>query len=107
MSALGHERPRHPVRTATNVRYASNTDQIFTTQRNNAVGQDRKRFQSRPETAAQRVERRSLKLYLGVASGSIPLLLIPSDARGEARNSISRLEASISFEPATTAAENT
>ena len=48
-----------------------------------------------------------VKPYLEVASGSIPLLLISSDARGEARKSISRLEASISFEPATTAAENT
>lgn len=44
--------------------------------------------------------------YLEVASGSIPLFLIASDARGEARNSISRLEDSISPEPATTAAEN-
>src|SRR5262249_40320991 len=42
-----------------------------------------------------------------VANGSIPLRLIVSDARGEAKNSISRLEPSISFEPATTAAANT
>src|ERR1700704_887822 len=46
-------------------------------------------------------------LYLKVASGSIPLFLIASEARAEARNSISRLEPSISPEPATTAAENT
>src|SRR4051812_10560529 len=46
-------------------------------------------------------------LYLEVASGSIPLILIASDARAEARNSIRRLEPSICFEPATTAAENT
>ena len=45
--------------------------------------------------------------YLEVASGSIPLFLIASEARAEARNSISRLEPSISPEPATTAAENT
>jgi hypothetical protein len=44
--------------------------------------------------------------YPDVASGSIPLFLIASDARAEARNSISRLEPSISPEPATTAAEN-
>jgi hypothetical protein len=44
--------------------------------------------------------------YLEVASGSIPLFLIVSEARGEARNSISRLEPSMSPEPATTAAEN-
>ena len=44
--------------------------------------------------------------YLEVASGSIPLFLIASEARAEARNSISRLEPSISPEPATTAAEN-
>ena len=44
--------------------------------------------------------------YLEVASGSIPLFLIASEARTEARNSISRLEPSISPEPATTAAEN-
>src|ERR1700733_11126732 len=42
----------------------------------------------------------------GLSSGSIPLFLIVSDARAEARNSISRLAASISPEPATTAAEN-
>jgi hypothetical protein len=41
------------------------------------------------------------------ATGSIPLFLIALDARAEARNSISRLEPSISFEPARTAAENT
>jgi hypothetical protein len=45
--------------------------------------------------------------YLEGTSGSIPLFLIASDARAEARNSISCLEASISLEPATTAAENT
>src|SRR5262245_41540508 len=44
--------------------------------------------------------------YLEVASGSIPLFLIASEARAEARNSISRLEPSMSPEPATTAAEN-
>jgi hypothetical protein len=44
--------------------------------------------------------------YLEVASGSIPLFLIASKARAEARNSIRRLEPSISPEPATTAAEN-
>src|SRR5262245_36081743 len=44
--------------------------------------------------------------YLELASGSIPLFLIVSEARAEARNSISLLEASISPEPATTAAEN-
>jgi hypothetical protein len=45
--------------------------------------------------------------YLEVASGSIPLFLIASKARAEVRNSISRLERSISLEPATMAAENT
>jgi hypothetical protein len=45
-------------------------------------------------------------LYLELASDSIPLFLIASEARAEARNSISRLEPSISPEPATTAAEN-
>jgi DNA-binding transcriptional LysR family regulator len=45
--------------------------------------------------------------YSDVPSGSIPLFLMASEARSEARNSISRLEASISPEPATTAAENT
>jgi hypothetical protein len=45
--------------------------------------------------------------YLEVGSGSIPLFLIASEARAEARNSISRLEPSTSPEPATTAAENT
>jgi hypothetical protein len=45
--------------------------------------------------------------YLEVASGSIPLFLITSEARAEARNSISRLQGSISPEPATAAAENT
>jgi hypothetical protein len=45
--------------------------------------------------------------YLEVANGSIPLFLIASEARAEARNSINRLEPSISPEPATTAAENT
>jgi len=49
----------------------------------------------------------SMRAYLEVASGSIPLFLIASVARGEARNSINRLEAALSFEPATTAAENT
>src|SRR6516165_2776000 len=44
--------------------------------------------------------------YLEVASGSIPLFLIASEARAEARNSISRLDPSMSPEPATTAAEN-
>jgi len=44
--------------------------------------------------------------YLELASGSIPLFLIVSEARAEARNSTSRLEPSISLEPATTAAEN-
>src|SRR5215510_4705437 len=44
--------------------------------------------------------------YLEVASGSIPLFLIASEAQAEARNSISRLEPSMSPEPATTAAEN-
>jgi hypothetical protein len=44
--------------------------------------------------------------YLEVASGSIPLFLIVSEARAEARNSISRLEPSMSPESATTAAEN-
>jgi hypothetical protein len=48
-----------------------------------------------------------LTTYLEVATGSIPLFLIASEARAEARNSISRLERSISAEPATTAAENT
>ena len=45
--------------------------------------------------------------YADGPSGSIPLFLMASEARPEARNSISRLEASISPEPATTAAENT
>ena len=45
--------------------------------------------------------------YLEVASGSIPLLLIASVARGEARNSINRFAAALSFESATTAAANT
>jgi hypothetical protein len=44
--------------------------------------------------------------YFEVASGSIPLFLIVSEALAEARNSISRLEPSMSTEPATTAAEN-
>lgn len=56
-----------------------------------------------PRERSSKLEQR----YLKVASGSIPLLLITSDVRGEARNSISRLEASVSFEPATIAAENT
>jgi hypothetical protein len=43
--------------------------------------------------------------YLNVASGSIPLFLIASEACAEARNSINRLESSICPEPATTAAE--
>jgi hypothetical protein len=38
--------------------------------------------------------------YSDVPSGSIPLFLMASEARPEARNSISRLEASISPEPA-------
>ncbi len=46
-------------------------------------------------------------LYLEAASGSIPLFLIVSDARAEARKSIRRLDASGCFEPATTAAANT
>ena len=45
--------------------------------------------------------------YLEAASGSIPLLLIASAARGEARNSINRLEAALSFDSATTAAAKT
>src|SRR5277367_1600770 len=45
--------------------------------------------------------------YLAVASGSIPLLLMASQARVEARKSTSRLEPLISPEPATTAAEKT
>src|SRR5262249_29975906 len=44
--------------------------------------------------------------YFEGARGSIPLFLIASEARAEARNSISRLERSMSPEPATTAAEN-
>lgn len=44
--------------------------------------------------------------YLDAASGSIPLFLITSEARVEARNSISRFELSMSPEPATTPAEN-
>ena len=44
--------------------------------------------------------------YLDTASGSIPLFLIVSEARAEARNSISRFELSMSPEPATTPAEN-
>jgi hypothetical protein len=44
--------------------------------------------------------------YLEVVSGSIPLFVIASEARAEARNSISRLEPSMLPEPATTAAEN-
>ena len=39
-------------------------------------------------------------------SGSIPLFRMASDARADVRNSISRLEPSISLEPATIAAEN-
>jgi len=58
------------------------------------------------ETSAS-VRQNSSQRYLKVASGSIPVLLITSDVRGEVRNSISRLEASVSFEPATIAAENT
>ena len=45
--------------------------------------------------------------YLAPASGSIPLFLIASAARGEARNAINRLALSTSPEPATMAAENT
>ncbi len=41
-----------------------------------------------------------------VAAGSMPLFLISSAARAEVRNLISRLAASTSSEPATTAAEN-
>ena len=48
-----------------------------------------------------------MRPYLEVGSGSIPLLLIASVARGEARNSINRFEAALSFEPATTAAAKT
>jgi hypothetical protein len=51
--------------------------------------------------------RLSMRRYLEVASGSIPLLLIASVARGEARNSINRFEAALSFESATTAAAKT
>jgi hypothetical protein len=36
----------------------------------------------------------------------MPLFLIAAEARADARNSISRLEPSISLEPATIAAEN-
>ncbi len=39
-------------------------------------------------------------------TGSIPLFLIAAAARSEARNAISRLDASTSFEPATIAAAN-
>jgi hypothetical protein len=49
----------------------------------------------------------SMLPYLEVASGSIPLFLIASVARGEARNSINRFEAALSFEPATMAAAKT
>ena len=48
-----------------------------------------------------------MRRYLEVESGSIPLLLIASVARGEARNSINRFEAALSFEPTTTAAAKT
>ena len=51
--------------------------------------------------------RLSMRRYLEAASGSIPLLLIASVARGEARNSINRFEAALSFESATTAAAKT
>jgi hypothetical protein len=44
--------------------------------------------------------------YLEVARGSIPLLLMASVARGEARNSISRFAAALSLESARTAAAN-
>ena len=40
------------------------------------------------------------------STGSIPLFLIAAAARSEARNAISRLDASSSFDPATTAAAN-
>jgi hypothetical protein len=61
----------------------------------------------RATAKARQLRRRPLdKLYsLEVASGSIPLFLIVSEAHAEARNSISRLELSISSEPATTAAD--
>jgi hypothetical protein len=45
--------------------------------------------------------------YLALATGSIPLFLIASAARGEAKNAINRLALSTSPEPATMAAENT
>jgi hypothetical protein len=45
--------------------------------------------------------------YLPFAIGSIPLVLIASAARGEAKNAINRLALSTSSEPATMAAENT
>ena len=44
--------------------------------------------------------------YFEVPTGSIPVLLIVSKARGDARNATSRFEFSTSPEPATTAAEN-
>jgi hypothetical protein len=45
--------------------------------------------------------------YFALASGSIPLALIASTARGWLRNSISLFEAAVSFDPATAAAANT
>ena len=49
----------------------------------------------------------SARPYFEVVSGSIPLFPIASDARVDARNSISRLAPSVCPEPATVAAENT
>jgi hypothetical protein len=53
-----------------------------------------------------RYRERTHVAYVETASGSMPLLLIASEARADAKNWISRLEASTCFEPATTAAEN-
>jgi hypothetical protein len=59
------------------------------------------------QEAQAELEARQRGPYLDVAGGSIPLLRIASNACGEARNPINRLERSISFEPVTTAAANT
>jgi hypothetical protein len=60
----------------------------------------------RDRAGAKSVQSQPACPYLEVASGSIPLFLMASEARAEERNSISRLAPSISPEPATTAAEN-
>lgn len=58
------------------------------------------------QSAAIQHQPRHCLHHCEVESGSKPLFLIAPDARTEARNAINLLAPSISFEPATTAAEN-